>query len=140
MFKLKLSTILPILLVALLPVSAQAEDFETVSPGPDAAKISGRPGIEVQDIYAVNFIEINGQNIIPRSILWLEPGSYTIKVQILATQPRPPASRAKRHQDYPGHNVIELELEAGKTYEIRARFNKGSEGPPYSVILHRVEE
>ncbi|NGX14969.1 hypothetical protein [Wenzhouxiangella sp. XN24] len=138
--RLRLSAVLPVALIGLLPVTLQADDFETVNPGPDAAQISGRPGNEVQDIYPVNFIEINGKNLIPRSILWLEPGSYTIKVQVLATQPRPPAARARRHQDYPGHNVIELELEAGKTYEIRARFNKGSEGPPYSVILHRVDE
>jgi len=140
MLKLRFRTILPILAIALLPATVPADDFETVSPGPDAAQISGKPGIPVQDLYAVNFIEINGQNIIPRSVLWLEPGSYTIKVQILATYARPPASRAKRRDDYPDHNVIELELEAGKTYEIRGRFNRGSEGPQYSVILHRVDE
>lgn len=140
MRNIKPLAILSILLAALLPAAAHADGFKTVSPGPDAAQISGIPGLPGQDIFEVNFIEINGQNIVPRNTLWLEPGTYTIKVQILAEFRRPPAYSASWLRDYPGHNVIELELEAGKAYQIRGRFNREGEGAPFSVVLHRVDE
>lgn len=139
----RLLAVFSILLVALLPAAGHADGFKTASPGPDAAQISGIPGLPGQDIFEVNFIEINGQNIVPRNTIWLEPGTYTIKVQILAEFRRPPAYRANSLRDHPGHNVIELELEAGKAYQIRGRFNReGDEGDgaPFSVVLHRVDE
>jgi hypothetical protein len=128
-----------LLLAGLAPLAAHADQVRTVRPGPDAAQISGSPALRNQDIFEVRFIEINGQNIPRREFMWLEPGTYRIRVAILAQHTRPPQRRLGPPADAPDHNVIELELEAGKTYQIRGRFNRDNPEQPYSVILHRVE-
>lgn len=126
-----------LLLAVLLPAAASAERVRTVWPGPDAAQIVGSPGWPNRDIFAVRFIEINGQNIPQREVMWLKPGTYQIKVAIIANHTRPPMSFNPQDR---GHNAIELELEAGKTYQIRARFNRANPEVPYSVIVHQVED
>ena len=125
------------LLTVLLPAGASAERVNTVPPGPEAAQIIGSPGWPNRDLFAVNFVEINGQNIPPREIMWLEPGTYQIKVVIIARHTRPPMSYNPQER---GQNAIELELEAGKTYEVRARYNRDNSEMPYSIIVHRVED
>lgn len=125
-----------IALAATMP--ALADSLPTTKPGPDAAHITGAPGLRNQDIFEVRFVELNGTNIQPRENLWLEPGSYRIRVLIVADHTRPPMQRLGR-QDEPDYNVIELELEAGKTYHIRGRYNRDNPDQPYSVILHKVE-
>lgn len=130
---------LTVLLAGLLPLAAQADRVKTVKPGPEAAQIVGSPGFPTRDLFAVTFVEINGQNISPRDVMWLEPGTYRITVLIEARQTRPPQIR-RRSDDEPGYNVIELELEAGKTYHIRGRYHRDNPEQAYSVILHRVDE
>lgn len=125
------------LLAVLLPAGASAERVTTVWPSPEAAQIIGSPGWPNRDIFAVKFIEINGQNIPRRDIMWLKPGTYQIKVAIIASHRRPPMSYNPQDR---GHNAIELELEAGKTYQIRARFNRDNTEAPFSVIVHKVED
>lgn len=127
------------LLAVLLPLSASAERVTTVRPGPEAAQIIGSPGWPNRDLFAVKFIEINGQNIPSRDIMWLKPGTYRIKVAILARHTRPPMSYPPSDSD-PDYNVIELELEAGKTYHIRGRFNRDNPEAAYSTIVYKVEE
>ncbi len=127
------------LLAALLPLAAQADRVKTVKPGPEAAQIVGSPGFPTKDLFAVTFVEINGQNISPRDVMWLEPGTYRITVLIEAAQTRPQQVR-RRPRDEPGYNIIELELEAGKIYHIRGRFHRDDPEQAYSVILHKVEE
>lgn len=126
-------------LALVAPLSAEASTLPTTKPGPDAAQITGSPGLRNQDIFEVRFVELNGTNISPRRTLWLEPGSYRIRVLIVADHTRPPMQRLGPRPDAPDHNVIELELEAGKTYHIRGRFNRDNPDEPYSVILHKVE-
>ncbi len=113
----------------------------TTQPGPDAARLSGSPGKAVSDLFEVRFIEINGENIQPREFIWLEPGTYTVKVAILAnsTQPRMRGAGAAMDQGPEGYNMIDLELEAGKTYQIRGRYNREKPEAPYSVVLYRVD-
>ncbi|HKK03780.1 MAG TPA: hypothetical protein VKA17_07595 [Gammaproteobacteria bacterium] len=135
-----LSAVVPALLAALLlsvPISAQS--VETVNPGPDAAKLVGVPGFPNRDIFGVRFLEINGENIVPRESLWLKPGSYRIKVAIDAAFTRPPKPEVARDPDK-DENVIELELEAGKVYHVRGRYDRDAEDPSFSVILHKVDE
>lgn len=134
----RLIFLLSAMLATLAPLSASADRVQTVRPGPDAAQIVGSPGFPTRDIFAVTFVEINGQNISPRDVMWLEPGTYRITVQIQAALTRPPQYR--RPADAPDYNVIELEIEAGKSYHIRGRYNRNDRETPYSVILHQIEE
>lgn len=129
------------LAVVLLPLQAVAERVQTARPGPDAAQVSGAPGYPVRDIFEVRFVAINGKEILPRKVIWLEPGTYRIKVAIDARSPRPGIRRpTQRHPgEAPEHTEIELEVEAGKTYQVRGRLNRDDRETPYSVILHKVE-
>lgn len=129
-----------LIFAALVVAPAHAQMLPTTQPGPHAAQISGVLDKAGQEIFGVRFIEINGRNITPRSVIWLEPGSYTLKVLIDAAHfRRPPQFRGHReHRRDPGYNEIELELEAGKTYEIRARYDRDNRDAPYSVILYRI--
>jgi hypothetical protein len=119
----------------------------TTWPGPEAARISGILGKPNQDLFGVRFVEINGVSIQPRGDIWLEPGSYTIKVLFDAAHSRRFVQRRfgiqRRFQGRPGepgYNQIELELEANRTYEIRGRYDPDAEGSRYSVIVHQVLE
>jgi|SRR6056297_397481 len=135
-----LSALVPALLAALLlSAPASAERVQTVNPGPDAAKIVGVPGFPNRDIFGVRFLEINGQNIVPRESLWLKPGSYRIKVAINAAFTRPRKPEVARDPDK-DENVIELELEAGKVYHVRGHYDRDEEDPSFSVILYKVDE
>jgi len=131
-----------LLLAGLLPLSATAQQVPTVRPGPDAAQIVGSPGFPNRDLFSVTFLEINGVNLAqPRDVMWLKPGTYQIRVRINALHTRPHTLVGRSSRDEPGHNVIELELEAGKQYYILGRFNREDQDAdtPYSVILHRVK-
>ena len=130
---------LSVVLGLVAPMSARAAGVPTTHPGPHAAQITGSPALRNQDIFEVRFVEINGNNIVPREFLWLEPGTYRIRVTILAQHTRPPQRQVGPPREDPEHNIIELELEAGKTYHVRGRFNRGNPDQPYSVILHKVE-
>ncbi|QKK03218.1 MAG: hypothetical protein HND55_11485 [Pseudomonadota bacterium] len=131
--------------LVILAVSATAAAqvmLPTTTPGPHAAHISGVLGKAGKEIFGVRFIEIDGRNIFPRSEMWLKPGSYTIKVLIDAAHSRRPPqfSGHREHRRPDSYNEIELELEAGKTYEIRARYDRSDEAVPYRVILYKVTE
>jgi hypothetical protein len=140
--------------IALMPGLLIAQDdsiynnsVPTAWPGPEAARISGTLGKPNRDIFGVRFVEINGVTIQPRSDIWLEPGTYSIKVLFDAAHTRRFVQRRfgseRRYQGRPGepgYNEIELELEANRTYEIRGRYDPDAEGSRYSVIVHRVLE
>jgi len=143
--------LLPIVVAALalsptLPLAA--ESVPLTQPGPDAAQISGRPGYLVQDMYPVRIIRINGQNIQPRDFVWLEPGRYELRVEpVRGADPlfsrNPERGRERRGTVATRSEAfsIELEVEAGKTYEVRARYNRhGSDGIPWSTVLWRIDE
>lgn len=133
-------------------VAAQSDDRDdgdsiynntvpTTWPGPDAARISGTLGKPNQDIFGVRFVQINGVDIQPRSDIWLEPGSYTIKVLFDAAHVRRSVQRRRQSQRQdPSYNEIELELEAGRTYEIRGRFDPSDRDSRFSVIVYQVLE
>lgn len=124
---------------------AQFERLPTTRPGPNAAQVYGSPGQPAQELFEVKFIGINGRNINARDVLWLEPGNYELKVLIEASfarsSPGPGPSFGARRRQPEGYNIIEVELEAGKRYQILARFNRTPDelGRNYSVILHKVD-
>jgi hypothetical protein len=119
---------------------AQIDRLPTTQPGPHAAQVIGAPGYPTQNLFEVNFIAINGRNVSPREVLWLEPGTYELQVSIFADFARSRPTNLRRRQPA-GYNTIELELEAGKQYHILARYHRtGEDAGNYSVILHRVEE
>ena len=121
------------------PVSAQS--LPTTQPGPDAAQLSGGLGQSLQDVYGVVFVGIDGTNIQPRRELWLEPGRYELTVTIDASFFRSPRPGIRRSQIQRGANKIEVEVEAGKTYEIRGVFNRDKPvDEAFSVVVWRVTE
>ncbi|HEY7905440.1 MAG TPA: hypothetical protein VIC53_00805 [Wenzhouxiangella sp.] len=140
----RLTALASVIFAALLLTASMAAQASvpTTQPGPDAARLSGSPGKATDDLFEVRFIEINGENILPREFVWLEPGTYTVKVAILAdmTLPRLRGVDASGDQQAEGYNVIDLELEAGKTYHVRGRYHKDNEKATFSTVLHRVDD
>lgn len=131
------------LLTVLLGLSlpALASGLPTTSPGPHAAQISGLPGQVTQNLFEVRFVGIDGRNISPREVMWLEPGRYELTVLVDAAFVRPPRPGIRRSLQQRGANTIELELEAGKTYEIRGLYNPEQPADEaISVVLWRVTE
>ncbi|QOC21675.1 hypothetical protein IC757_11560 [Wenzhouxiangella sp. AB-CW3] len=126
-----------LVLATAIPGAALAERPSFVSPGADAAMIHGGSG-EARDIYAIEFIAIDGQRIEPRDALWLEPGEYELEVRISG---RPlPRTLTLRSRGEDGFNRITVELEAGKRYDIRAHHDRHDTRRPYTVILHNVTD
>ena len=134
-------------LIVAMPVAA--ERLPTTNPGSHAAQISGTPGRVTEDIFPVRIAEIDGRNIRPRETLWLEPGRYEFRVLVDvpsgALGPRQGIDslrwRAAGAETRREALTIELEVEAGKIYQIRARYNRqGGEGFPWSTVLWRVDE
>lgn len=136
MMRKRLITILATAALALGAFAAHAGSLPTTQPGPHAAQINGKPGARAQDIYGVEFIEINGQNIPPRSAIWLQPGEYELTVRIVAAGTR--HNLMWRTRDRENYNTIKLTLEAGKTYEIRAKLDRHDRRSPYKVIVHNI--
>ncbi len=127
-------------LITLISLSTSSWAIETVNPGPNAAQINGTPGSPGRDIFEVRFTEINGDTIAPRDVLWLSPGTYQIEVLIderFTTAPRRVYRQPNRSDDYV---TFELELEAGKRYDIRGRFNRNDRDNPYDVIVDQVSD
>lgn len=125
-------------LLAATPVALAQGPLGTTNPGPDAAQVNGSLAGFTQDLHDVTFIGINGQNIPGRSTLWLVPGRYTLTVRITALNPR--RGLFRRTHEEPGYNTIELVVAAGKTYDVRARYDRLNRRAPYSVVLHRVHD
>lgn len=137
-------TVCALLLAAvtsLVPAIASAQSEFMAQPGPDAAAISGRLGKPGSDLYAVEFVEINGRNIAGnRDYLWLKPGRYTIKVRMLVDDPPGMDFRRPERGLITGYNTIELELEPGKTYTILGSYDKARGRIPYRTILYKVTD
>lgn len=129
---------------------AQADRLPTTRPGPDAAVIAGSPARLTEDIFSVIFVGIDGRNMQPRDIMWLEPGRYELRVVVNAGASRMGNIRRPARDRRHSAHVIEVELEAGKRYHIRARQNRGGTDAPepdgcverdcYNLIVWKIEE
>ena len=133
-----------LMLIGLLAAASnvQAQRLPTTSPGPDAAVIVGTPEKATQDLFSVRFVGIDGRNIQPREIMWLEPGRYELRVVIDANFSRMGPIRRPAQDRRSVDRTIEVELEAGKRYHIRARYNREESDPAeaYNIIVWKVEE
>ncbi|OAB61026.1 hypothetical protein AY599_24565 [Leptolyngbya valderiana BDU 20041] len=134
------STLASALLPALLALSSLGlAAVPTADPGPDSAQINGSPGSPNRDVFAVEFTAIDGDNISPRDVLWLEPGSYEITVRVDEAFTVSPAWHIRRPQTQDDYVSFELTLEAGKRYDIRGQYNRNNRNRPYNIIVDRVE-
>ena len=131
--------------VALLLLSACATSDPSGGTGEDGAAdrqdkamLSGRPGYPNRDLFAVEFFAIDGKNISPRDILWVEPGlrMITIRVPEQFTESLINQQREK----WPDYVDIELELKPAHAYEIRGRYNRTDRANPYDIVVDRVED
>ena len=143
MNSLKASLIIGVVLaIQWLIAEPATASLPTTQPGPDAAHVSGVPGNSIKDIMEVRVVAIDGRNISPRAHLWLEPGTYelTVLIDVDSTQSTHPGAAIRRNlpQD-PSHNKIEVALEAGFTYEIRALYHRDNRENPYTVVVHEVK-
>ncbi len=122
--------------------NVQGQRLPTTSPGPDAAVIVGTPGKTTQDLFSVRFVGIDGRNIQAREIMWLEPGRYELRVLVNANFSRMGPQRRPSREARQAERTIEVEIEAGKRYHIRARYNREERGSddPYNIIVWKVEE
>ena len=115
------------------------DDLPFAKPGPDSAMIVGAVGRRANYIYPVDFIEIDGQNIHPREVMWLEPGEYELTVRAFVTDP-PGLRRNTRIRGSEGHNRITVVVEAGKEYSIGAKYDSSTPMRPFNTVLYKVED
>ena len=119
-------------LCVLLGAAAQADE------PPGKAMLVGSPGYPNRDLFAVEFSAIDGRNIPPRDVLWLEPGRHVITIRV---PERFTESVINRHpHTWTDYVDIELELEAGKIYDIRGHYNRSDRDRPYDIVVDRVRE
>jgi hypothetical protein len=127
-------------LTAGLTAQSALADSPTTNPGPDAGQIVGSPAAPARDLYPVNIVEIDGNNILPREVLWLKPGKYEFTVSGTITEPQRPRLRRNPRFEKRGLNKIEVVVEAGKTYHLAVRYTGEDRRAPYSTVVHLVEE
>lgn len=120
-------------------VQAQGDELPFAKPGKDSAMIVGALGRPAQYIYPVEFIEIDGKNIHPREVMWLEPGEYELTVRAFITNP--PGLRSNfRFRESEGHNRITVVVEAGKEYSVGVKYDNSEPTRPFNTVLYRVED
>jgi hypothetical protein len=121
--------------------SLPAHALPLTQPGPDAAQLIGSPGFPGSDLYEVSFIEIDGQPIVgDRDWLWIEPGTYEIKVRMKVINPQGLGFRRPELRRTEGYNTIEIVAEAGKTYHILGQYDDSNRPATYSTILYEVKD
>lgn len=124
---------------AIAAAQAQDDALPFAKPGKDSAMIVGALGRPAQYIYPVEFIEIDGKNIHPREVMWLEPGEYELAVRAFITNP-PGLRSGTRFRESEGHNRITVVVEAGKEYSIGVKYDNSEPTRPFNTVLYRVED
>lgn len=121
---------------------AQAERLPTTSPGPAAAELTGSPARLGESLFSVRFTAIDGRNIRPREEMWLEPGSYELSVVVDADFGPTGLLRGPRSFRDRSAQTIQVEVEPGYRYHIRARYNSQARERDlaYNIIIWKVEE
>ena len=137
---LKILAMLLALMLSVFVVDLHASPL--AEPGDDAAQIIGSPGYPIKNLYRVGFVEIDGENLVgARDMMWLEPGRYTLTVDMFIENP--PGGRhtlmRSNLRDTSGYNKIEVVVEAGKRYHVLAKYDRERKGVPFRTVLHQVE-
>jgi hypothetical protein len=117
---------------------ALADDGEPDSERGGKAMLSGTPGFRNRDLFELEFVAIDGRNISPRSILWVEPGRRTVTVRVPDRFTESLINQ--RRQKWPEWVEIELDLLPDHGYEIRGRFNRTDRDNPYDIVVDRVQD
>lgn len=123
-----------LLLMALVLLNAAA----LAEGDKEKAMLVGSPGYPNRDLFAVEFFAVDGKNISPRDVIWLEPGTHVITVRVPERFTESVINQ--RRQKWTDYVDIELELEAGKIYDIRGRYNRTDRDNPYDLVVDRVRE
>lgn len=126
------------ILGSLSPVETAFAEDGSADENAGKAMLSGTPGYANRDLFAVEFFAIDGRNISPRDILWVEPGVRVITVRV--PERFTESLINQRRQKWPDYVDIELELEAEHAYEIRGRYNRTDRDEPYEIVVDRVQD
>ncbi|RFF32818.1 hypothetical protein [Wenzhouxiangella sediminis] len=104
---------------------------------PAKARVVGGPPDPVQYLYEVELTAINGERIIPREMLTLEPGDYTLTARIPAQVTEPAVGQRKRRWDR--HVDFDITLEPGRDYSVRVKWNRSSLEKPYELLIEEMD-
>lgn len=135
----KFTLMLAGLLIALTALPALA-DLPFTQPGPESGTVVGTPGSPANDIYPVWVVAIDGQNISPREVIWVEPGKYEFTIMTVVTNPPGLHAMRGRVRLKDGINKIEVVVEAGKAYYLGAHYDGRDPRAPYTTVVYRVED
>lgn len=130
--------VLLILIAGCATTDSSNRNESEAAPREGRAMLSGRPGIPNRDLFPVRFFAIDGRNISPRDILWVEPGLRTITVQI--PERFTESLINQQREKWPDYVDIELELKPQHAYEIRGRYNRTDRENPYDIVVDRVQD
>lgn len=118
-------------------LAAPADAAETREPE-NLAMLVGSPEYPARDLFEVEFFAVDGENISPREVIWLEPGRHVITVRV--PHQFTESLINQRRRKWTEYADIELELEAGKIYDIRGRYNRTNRNNPYDLIVDSVKD
>lgn len=133
----RISTFLALWLFAAFGFAVSADADET-RDRENRAMLVGSPEYPARDLFAVEFFAVDGENISPREIIWLDPGRHVITVRV--PQQFTESLINQRRRKWDEYADIELDLEAGKIYEIRGRYNRTDRNNPYDLVVDSVRD
>lgn len=126
--------------MTILATAALAAVFQLAFAGsqaPAKARVVGGPPNPVQFIYEVELTAINGERIIPRDMLTLEPGDYTLTARVPARVTEPAVGQRKRR--WSEDVDFDITLEAGRDYSVRVQWNRGNLQTPYELVIAELD-
>ncbi len=100
---------------------------------PAKARVVGGPPNPAQYLYEVELTAINGERIIPRDMLTLEPGDYTLTARIPAQVTEAAVGQRKRR--WVEDVDFDITLEAGQDYSVRVKWNRQNLQKPYELVI-----
>lgn len=125
---IRILTLISSLLIAAL---APAEDTETAQ-----ARVLGGPPNQAQYLFEVQFTAIDGENIVPRDRLLLDPGTHTLTVRIPAEYTE--AAVGQNRRTWSDDVDVEVSVEAGEVYRVRGKWNRSDLEKPYELVVEKA--
>lgn len=125
--------------LSILAAAAVAAFFQLAVAGnqaPAEARVLGGPPNPAQYLYEVELTAINGERIIPRDMLTLEPGDYTLTARIPAQVTEAAINQRKRRWDR--HVDFDITLEPGRDYSVRVKWNRSDRQQPYELVIDEI--
>lgn len=122
------------LLAVIAPLPA--EDDSAAKSNEGKAKLIGSPPEPVSELFELRFTAIDGKSIIPREIMWLEPGTHIVTARVPARYTRVAVNpRRKWDEDVD----FELTVEPNKTYRVRGKYNRNDFEKPFELVIEETE-